>query len=169
MYGGVLAAMGASWLYLRLRRVRFLAIADVVAPSLGLGLGLTRIGCFLNGCCYGRPTTGPFGVRFPAGSHAAAVFGDAALHPAQLYSSVTGFAIFFALLAFERRRRAEGQVFALFLVLDSLGRIALDFFRSYDASVYVLGGLTVYQLICAALLMIGLMLLVRVAFRARPA
>ena len=67
MYGGVLAAMvGRRGIYLRRRRVRVPAMADVVAPSLGLGLGLTRIGCFLNGCCYGKPTTGPVRGAFPA-------------------------------------------------------------------------------------------------------
>lgn len=161
MYGGVLAAMGTSWLYSRWRRVRFLALADVAAPSLALGLAVTRIGCFLNGCCYGRPTTGPLAVSFPAGSHAARAFGDAALHPTQLYSSATGFAILVALLAFERRRRGEGQVFGLFLVLDAIGRFTLDFVRSYDASAYVLRGLTVHQLITAGLFAIGLLLLAR--------
>ena len=161
MYGGVLAAMGASWLYLRRRRVRYLAMADVVAPSLGLGLGLTRIGCFLNGCCYGRPTTLPFGVHFPADSYVTRVFGDAALHPAQLYSSLTGFAILAILLLYDRKSRPEGHVFGLFLVLDSIGRFILDFYRSYEANAYILRGLTVNQVICIGLFTIGVLILVR--------
>jgi phosphatidylglycerol:prolipoprotein diacylglycerol transferase len=161
MYGGVIAAMGGCWLYLRRRGVRFLAVADVAAPSLALGLGVTRVGCFLNGCCYGRPTALPFGVHFPVGSHAADAFGAAALHPTQLYSSATGFLILLALLAFERQQRHEGQVFGLFLVLDAIGRFGLDFLRSYEASVYVLRGVTVHQLITAALFTLGVLLLAR--------
>lgn len=161
MYGGVLAAMGGSWLYSCWRRVRFLTLADVVAPSLALGLGVTRIGCFLNGCCYGRPTTVPFGVSFPAGSHAAFAFGDTALHPTQLYSSATGFLMLFALLAFERKQRGEGRVFGMFLVLDAVGRFTLDFVRSYEANAYVLDGLTVHQLVTAGLFTIGVLLLAR--------
>jgi len=160
MLGGVLAAMGAAWVYLKRRKVRFLTMADVMAPSLGLGLGLTRIGCFLNGCCYGKPTTGPLGVHFPPDSYVSRMFGGAALHPAQLYSSATGLAILGVLLLFDRRPRREGQVFALFLLLDSVGRFGLDFCRSYEANVYVLGGLTVNQLICIGLFALGLLVLV---------
>jgi phosphatidylglycerol:prolipoprotein diacylglycerol transferase len=143
-------------------------MADVVAPSLGLGLGLTRIGCFLNGCCYGRPTEGPFGVHFPADSYVTRVFGDAALHPTQLYSALTGLAICAILLAYDRAARPEGRVFGLFLVLDAVGRFALDFFRSYEANVYVLRGLTVNQLISVGLFLIGVLVIVRRA-PARPA
>ncbi len=84
MYGGVLGAMAAAWIYLRRRKAPFLAMADTVAPSLALGLGLTRVGCFLNGCCYGKPTTGPFGVHFPPDSYVTRLFDGAAVQPTQL-------------------------------------------------------------------------------------
>jgi phosphatidylglycerol:prolipoprotein diacylglycerol transferase len=161
MYGGVLAAMAASWYYLRHRKVRFLQMADIVAPSLALGLGLTRIGCFLNGCCYGKPTTGPFGVHFPPDSFVARLFDNAPVHPTQLYSSVTGLVILGILLLFDRVRRPEGHVFALFLILDAIGRFVLDFYRSYEANVYILGPLTVNQVICIGLFVLGILLFVR--------
>jgi phosphatidylglycerol:prolipoprotein diacylglycerol transferase len=161
MYGGVLAAIGACWLYARWRRVPFLTLADVAAPSIALGHGVTRVGCFLNGCCYGRPTAGPFGVSFPPGSHAAAVFGDAALHPTQLYTSVLAFSIVAALFAFERKPRGRGQVFGLFLVLEGIGRFGMDFVRAHEPGEYVLGAVTVHQLIALALLAGGLLLLTR--------
>jgi len=160
MYGGVLAAMAAAFYYLRRRRVRFLAMADVMAPSLGLGLGLTRIGCFLNGCCYGRPTTGPLGVHFPPDSYVTRMFGDAALHPAQLYSSVTGLLILGILLLADRKRGPEGRIFGLYLMLDGVGRFILDFFRSYEANAYIVGGLTVNQIIAVGLVALGVITLV---------
>jgi len=161
MYGGVLAAMAASWVYLRRRKVRFLLMADIVAPSMALGLGLTRIGCFLNGCCYGKPTTGPLGVHFPPDAFVTRLYDGAAVHPTQIYSSLTGFAIAAILLLIDRRRRPEGQLFAFFLMLDAVGRFILDFYRAYEANVYVLGPLTVNQLICIGLFLLGVLLLVR--------
>jgi phosphatidylglycerol:prolipoprotein diacylglycerol transferase len=169
MYGGVLAAMGAAWVYLRHRRVEFLRMADVVAPSLALGLMFTRIGCFLNGCCYGKPAHGPFGVVFPPDSFVGGFFNGVPVHPTQLYSSATGLLILLVLLAFDRGRRAQGQVFALYLILDSAGRFALDFFRYYETNAYVVGGLTVNQIICIGLFGIGLLLLVRRPTAARIA
>lgn len=166
MYGGVLAAMAASWVYLRRRRIPFLRMADVVAPSLGLGLMLTRIGCFLNGCCYGEPTSGPFGVHFPPDSAVGRMFDGLALHPAQIYSSATGLAILLGLLAFDRRRRPTGQVFALFLVLDATGRFLLDFVRFYEANVYILWQLTVNQIISLGLFALGVLLWFRSRARA---
>jgi phosphatidylglycerol:prolipoprotein diacylglycerol transferase len=158
MYGGVLAAMGAALVYVRRRGVAFLRMADVMAPSLGLGLMLTRIGCFLNGCCYGKPTELPFGVHFPDETFVGHLFQGAAVHPTQLYSAFTGLIILVALLAYDRSRRHEGQVFALYLVLDGAGRFGLDFFRYYEANVYVLGGLTISQLISVGLVFLGLLL-----------
>jgi phosphatidylglycerol:prolipoprotein diacylglycerol transferase len=161
MYGGVLAAIGASWLYTRWRRVPFLLLADACAPSIALGHGLTRIGCFLNGCCYGRPTPGPFGVRFPPGSHAAAAFGDVPLHPTQLYTAVLAFAMLLALLAFDRKPRGVGQPFGLFLALEGIGRFGMELVRAHEPGLYALRGLTVHQLIALGLLASGLVLLAR--------
>ena len=162
MYGGVLAAMGAAWLYLRRRQVAFLRMADVVAPSLGLGLALTRVGCFLNGCCYGKPTHGPLGIVFPPDSLVHTSLGGVPIHPTQLYSSATGVVILVALLVFDRVRRADGQVFALYLLLDAAGRFVLDSWRYYEPNAYLWpGGPTVNQAICVGLFGLGLLLLAR--------
>jgi len=158
MYGGVLAAMAAAWLYVRRRDLPFLRLADVIAPSLGLGLMLTRIGCFLNGCCYGKPTDAAWGVVFPGATFGGTLFGDAPLHPTQLYSSLEGLVVLLALLLYDRRPRRDGQVFALYLVLAGVGRFGIDFFRYYEANVYVAGPLTVNQIISVGSLLIGLLL-----------
>jgi phosphatidylglycerol:prolipoprotein diacylglycerol transferase len=129
-------------------------MADVMAPSLGLGLMITRIGCFLNGCCFGLPTDGPLGICFPAGSEAARTalslvaghaHGDCVpIHPAQLYSSFAGLLILASLLLFDRRRHFEGAVFALFLLLYGLKRFTVDLFRYYEDAMTV-AGLSVNQ------------------------
>ena len=168
MYGGVLAAFAASAIYLRRRRIPFLVMADVVAPSLGLGLALTRIGCFLNGCCFGHPTTGPLGVHFPAESYVGRLFEKAAVHPTQLYSSLTGWVILLVLLAFDRKPRPTGQLFGLYLIFDGVGRFILDFYRYYEANSYLLGRLTVNQLICIGFFIAGIGLLVRSRGAAHP-
>lgn len=168
LYGGVLAAIAAAWFHLRRRQAPFLDMADTVAPSLGLGLGLTRIGCFLNGCCYGKPTALPWGVHFPPEAPVGRLFDGTPLHPAQLYSSLTGFLILGVLLLYDRRRRPAGTVFALWLVLDAAGRFVLDWCRAYEANVYVLGGLTVNQLISAGLFALGILLFARIARSGDP-
>jgi phosphatidylglycerol:prolipoprotein diacylglycerol transferase len=159
MYGGVIAAMLAAWFTLRRREIPFLRMADIMAPSLGLGLFLTRIGCFLNGCCYGKPTDLPWGITFPPDAFGGRIYGDVPLHPAQLYSSLSGLIILLLLLLYDRRARAEGQVFAVYLLLAGLARFALDFVRSYEANVYILGPLTVNQLISVGSCLLGLLLL----------
>lgn len=89
------------------------------------------------------------------------MFDAAAVHPTQLYSSFTGVLILGILLLFDHKRRPEGHVFALFLILDACGRFVLDFYRYYEANAYVLGPLTVNQLISIGLFALGVLLFVR--------
>jgi len=133
--GGVALATACALAYLAWKRMPVFASADLLAPSVALGEGITRIGCFLNGCCYGLPCTGWWCVRFPAGSPADVSYHGAAVHPTELYSSLAGFA-FFALLSWLWRRRLfDGAVFAAFLALEGVERILLDLIRHQDDSV----------------------------------
>ncbi len=169
-YGGFLLAMAASYWWVQRNGLKFLTVADVVAPSIALGLVFTRIGCFLSGCCYGKPTDGPLGIVFPpdgpAGSAAAAFAQEmgrdvVALHPAQLYSSLKGLAIFALLLALQPKLKKRGSTFGLLLVLYGIGRFVVDFFRVYEDSARVLVGLSFNQVISVGLVAIGVYLLVR--------
>jgi phosphatidylglycerol:prolipoprotein diacylglycerol transferase len=123
MTGGVLLALAASLLVLRLRGLPVLRYADVAAPSVALGEAITRIGCFLNGCCGGTPCSLPWCVRFPAG--------EASVHPTQLYASLAAFLLFFGLLALARRGPRPGTVTAAWLLGASAGRALVDVFRHY--------------------------------------
>jgi len=160
MYGGVLAAMAVAALVAHRRKVAFLNLADIMAPSLALGLMVTRVGCFLNGCCYGKPTNSFLGVQFPFQNAAGSSF-DSPLHPTQLYSSAAGLLLLLVLLAIDRRPRPQGQLFGIYLVLAGIARFSVDVFRFYEANAYVLGSLTLSQVISFGLFLVGILLLVR--------
>jgi len=140
MYGGLLAAVLASIVFTRRKGMPFWTVSDVTAPSIALGLGLTRIGCFLNGCCFGLPTGLRWGVRFPPHSAAGAEFYGIPIHPTQLYAALGGFALFVGLLLVEKRIRGEGRLFLLLIMAYGVLRLVLDHFRFYeDVSVLALG------------------------------
>jgi phosphatidylglycerol:prolipoprotein diacylglycerol transferase len=161
MYGGVLAAMGMSWVYARRKGIPFLRLADIMSPSLAMGLLVTRVGCFLNGCCYGKPTDSFLGVTFPFQTAVGAGF-DSPIHPTQLYSSITGLIVLVLLLLLDRRVRPEGQLFGFYLIFAGLGRFSIDALRYYEANAYVIGSFTVSQLISVGLMLTGAAVLLRV-------
>jgi len=132
LYGGVVAGTIGGLLAARQQGLPKWIVADALTPSLALGTMFGRVGCFLNGCCYGRPTRLPWGVQFPPDSFAGLEFGNARLHPSQLYFALSGLALF-ALCWFLRRRvQTPGILFWLFITLFSLIRIPLDMTRAYE-------------------------------------
>jgi len=135
MQGGIVLAVVVGIGWIRLRRAPLLRTMDVVLPSVALGEGITRIGCFLNGCCYGLACELPWAVRFPEGSIPHGVLGDVALHPTQLYASLGGFALFGLLSAWLARAPRPGRVAAGWLVGTGLLRLLVDAFRYYEPSV----------------------------------
>lgn len=140
MYGGAVpAAIAALW-YLRRAGVDQWRAADAIAPSLALGLGLTRIGCFLSGCCYGKPTELPWGIVFPLHCAAGTHYPGTALHPAQLYASAAGFSIFAILLLLDRPGLRRGVLFTMLVLLYSIARFLLDLVRTYEESAFPLSG-----------------------------
>jgi phosphatidylglycerol:prolipoprotein diacylglycerol transferase len=171
LYGGLVAAIVVSFLYLRRHRIGFLPVADVVAPSLALGEGITRIGCFLNGCCFGRPAEGLLCVHYPHDSYAARALGDVAVYPAQLYLAGAMAILFVLLVSFDRRRMKAGVLFGAYLVGQGLLRYAIDFTRYYEP-VDRLTGLgpwieTKSQLVAIALSLLGLAFILVRTRRAR--
>jgi phosphatidylglycerol---prolipoprotein diacylglyceryl transferase len=133
--GGVVLATLSAFAYLAWKKMPIFETADVLAPSVALGEGITRIGCFLNGCCHGLPCEAWYCVRFPDGSPSNLAFHGATVHPTQLYSSAAGFLFFVLLSLLLRRRPFVGAVFAAFFVLEGVERILLDLVRHQDASV----------------------------------
>jgi len=101
-YGGFLGGIVAGVLYIWRNKLPVRRMMDAVAPAIVLGEGFTRIGCLLNGCCFGSPTCSPFGVVFPANSAAGATFPRQPIHPTQIYSSAARFLLFLFALWLER-------------------------------------------------------------------
>jgi len=134
MFGGLILAIIGSIIYLRLKKLNVQKIADVLAPSVMLGLGVARIGCYLNGCCFGLPTQSFLGVIFPPNSPAGYFYPDTPIFPIQLVASLMGFLIFGILLFVEKFKKFDGFTFWLMLAFYSVGRFIIDFFRDYEES-----------------------------------
>lgn len=169
-YGGLVLAIVVSYVFISRKNLSFLKVADIVSPSIALGVAVTRVGCFLSGCCYGQPTSGAWGVDFPPYSSAGQTAAEAAtrlgvetigLHPAQLYSSVCGLLILAVVLLSEKYLKKTGAAFGLFLVLYGIARFNIDFFRFYEDNARVLFSMTFSQLVSVGLLILGVILLAR--------
>ncbi len=147
-YGGFFGGFIAFLIYLRRKNLPFWEIADYFAPYLALGYAIVRIGCFLNGCCYGEPTDAGFGVVFPSV--------DALhRHPTQLYSSVLNLFLFIYLIYLLPRKRFAGQVFVSYLLGYSVYRFIIEYFRF---SLINYGPFTLGQIYTAILFGCGLAL-----------
>ncbi|HUV36615.1 MAG TPA: prolipoprotein diacylglyceryl transferase [Patescibacteria group bacterium] len=164
-YGGLILAITGAIIYLRRARVPFFAVADICSPPIALGIFLTRIGCFLSGCCFGKPTAGPLGIVFPHGCPAGYTYPGEAVHPTQLYASLYGLVIFLALLAVEKKKFFEGYTFSVLCVLYGIARFGIDFFRYYEKSAMVGGVLTINQMLSLGLIGTGLFLFVLLSRR----
>lgn len=159
LYGGILVAVVGSFAYARWQKLPVLDIFDYFAPTLGLGLFFTRIGCFLNGCCFGTPTDLPWGISFPEGSLPFYVFGNAHLHPSQLYSSLYGVLLFFLMHYIITHRKFVGQATALFFMIEAAFRYGIEYVRYYEEEMhFTIGSMepTYNQVISLALFVLGL-------------
>ena len=132
---------------------------------MALGIGLGRIGCFLNGCCFGLPSHAPWAVKFPPGSYSNFVFPSEPLHPAQLYLAAAGAGLFLLLLRLDRKPHFDGWLFWTYIALDAGLRFVIDFTRYYDATSYMgkIGPLAfnVNQVFSGVLILVSLFMLRR--------
>lgn len=134
-HGGLGLAMVSAWVYVRRCKLSYWKCADLLAPSLAIGYALTRIGCFLNGCCYGCPTNLPWGVRFNENGVL-----TPPSHPTQLYATAANLLIFWLLTRLERMNRKTGFIFVSYLGLYSIYRFLVEFLRSgYSAEPWAFG------------------------------
>jgi phosphatidylglycerol:prolipoprotein diacylglycerol transferase len=178
LYGGFLLAILAGYIFSRKRNVGFLLLGDIISPALALGIALTRVGCFLSGCCFGKQTTHAWGVTFPPDSPAGAYerglaavgsAGAVALHPSQLYDSLLGLVTFVLLIALQKRLAKRGAAFGLMLFCYGVSRFVVDFTRYYETNMMLTGSINLNQVISAGLVIAGVYLLFRRAQEKTPA
>lgn len=153
-YGGLMGASLACILYTRWKKLPLWKVADALAPSIALGHAFGRIGCLMNGCCYGRECHLPWTIHFPVDhdTHGTAV------HPVQIYEAALNLALYAGLAALYRRKKFEGQIFALYLLAFAVLRSTVEFFRG-DYPVRYLGGwATPAHLVSAGIFAAGAML-----------
>lgn len=165
LYGGMVAGVFGGLLMARRLQLPLWVTADALAPSLAIGGAIGRVGCFLNGCCYGRPTHLPWGVTFPSDSFAGLDFGNAKIHPSQLYFSLAGLILFAITWALRRRMGTAGTLFWFSLMIYGLMRIPLDFTRAYEpeTAFLTIGGLDIVesQLSSLAIALFSLLMILR--------
>jgi len=169
-YGGLLAALGVAWWYMRKTKLPPLATADVFAPGLALGHGIGRIGCFMAGCCWGVECGRPWAVTFtsPVAHELVGVPLGRPLHPTQLYEALSEFAIFGVLYWLIRKPHAKGAIISLYLAMYSAVRFVVEFFRYHEQGNLWGGPLDTSQWISLILFAAGIAYFVRASGR-RPA
>lgn len=151
-HGGLLGALIATVFFTRYRRIRFAVLADICTPGITIGYAVTRVGCFLNGCCHGNPTDGPLGVVMPETGY------TMHLHPTQLYASAGSALLFFILRWAWPRMHRPGQLFPLYMMLYSVMRYLCEMSRigwSAERS-GLIPALSVAQVACIAIAVVGL-------------
>ena len=133
--GGLVSGFLATVFSIKKNKLPFLFTIDRLAPYIALGQSIGRIGCFFNGCCYGKEVA--WGIYFPV--H------QARLHPTQLYDSLGLFIIFLALKKFQSLKKKEGEVFVLYLLSAAFLRFLVEFYRA-DHEIFLLG-LSIFQVV----------------------
>ena len=149
--GGLLAVALIMIWYLKRHSLSFWKMGDLWAPALALGQGLGRIGCFMAGCCYGKPTDSWWGVVFTHPNALAPL--NIPLHPTQLYHALSGFIIFGVLLYVYAKRQFAGQVFLWYLILHSTARLLIERFRADERGLLPGSTMSLTQLIATLVLL----------------
>jgi len=157
-HGGMIGAVLAGWLFCRRRKLPFWAVADSVAVVAPIGIGLGRLGNFINGELFGRPTNVPWAMIFPDG-------GPIPRHPSQLYEALAEGLLLFTLLWYLRQRSfKDGMMVVLFIIMYGAFRFILEFYRAPDSHLgMILGFLTMGQVLCVAMILSGLILAVYIS------
>lgn len=180
-YGGMFGALMVASIVVLRARAPYLRVTDAVAPGAAIGYALGRIGCFLVGDDYGRPTDSFVGVAFPKGAPpttAASLrdFGASVdpslppdtllrVHPTQLYETTAAVIMFIILMRMSRKQKADGLLAGWFLILLGLERFLVEILRAKDDR--FLGPFTIAQLFSVILIIAGTWLVMRVRSRAR--
>jgi len=152
-HGGLLGSIIAGIIFCKASRLDFWQAADLVAATAPIGLGLGRLGNFINGELYGRVSAAPWAMVFPSG-------GSLPRHPSQLYEFfLEGVVLFGLVWLLKDRRVGKGGLCSLFLIFYGIFRFLVEFFREPDTQLgFILGPLTMGQLLCGGMVLLGVSL-----------
>ena len=156
-HGGLLGVIISLLIFCKRKEVEFLRLMDGVALAMPIGLGLVRIGNFLNGELYGKATNGEWGFIFPTDP-----FG-LLRHPSQLYESFgEGLLLFLVLLLISRLSKVRGVVSSSFLIFYGLIRFIIEFYRQPDAHIGYIAfdSLSMGQILCLPMILIGIIMFI---------
>jgi phosphatidylglycerol:prolipoprotein diacylglycerol transferase len=168
-YGGLILAVIVALWFIRRNGLPLWTTCDVFAPGIALGHVVGRFGCLFAGCCFGKPTTLPWGITFTdpfAATNVGTPLGIP-LHPTQLYEAGAEFLILMLLLATERRGRPfPGRTFWLYMLLYAVSRFIIEFFRGDERG--NVGFLSTSQFISVLLAPLAIVMLVYLARAVAP-
>jgi phosphatidylglycerol---prolipoprotein diacylglyceryl transferase len=152
-HGGLIGAFIAGLVVMKKKKLNFFATADLIIPTCPIGIGFGRIGNFINGELFGKPASVPWAMVFPEG-------GSTPRHPSQIYEMFfEGIMLFCILWIYKDRKKRDGDVFSLFLILYGLFRIFCELFRQPDSQLgYFFGLLSMGQILSLCMIAIGLAL-----------
>jgi len=157
-YGGVIGGLAWVFLYTHFQKMPFLGVLDVSAAGVALGHGIGRIGCFAAGCCYGKPTSLPWGVTFtsPIAARLSGTPLHVALHPTELYGSAAEFLNFLLLIWLWKRQRFSGQLIGAYFILYGFERGTIEFFRGDPGRTLMFhGAVSLMQFVSVGLILTG--------------
>ncbi|MCJ7821621.1 MAG: prolipoprotein diacylglyceryl transferase [Armatimonadetes bacterium] len=160
-HGGLLGGVVAGLLFSWRRGLSFWTVADMVAPGIALGYAIARIGCLLNGCCYGVPTELPWGMTFP-------LYPDSQIttdpsHPTQIYAALGSLAILALLLWARNRLTVPGRLFLLYLMLYSVLRSGIELLRKGATADIAFDSVTQAQVASAVIFTVALLAFILLA------
>jgi phosphatidylglycerol:prolipoprotein diacylglycerol transferase len=160
-YGGVVGGIVWTFVYTRVTRLPLLGVLDVCAAPIAFGHGIGRIGCFVAGCCYGKPTSLPWGVTFtsPIASRIAGTPLNVSLHPTQLYEAAAEFVNFLLLVCLGTRQKCSGQLIGAFFMLYGIERGTIEFLRGDPGRTMMLHDkISLMQIVSVVLIIAGALL-----------
>jgi phosphatidylglycerol:prolipoprotein diacylglycerol transferase len=163
-YGGLIGAMISGLGYLTWKKLPVWKIADILAPSVALGSVFGRIGCLLNGCCFGRRCDLPWAIHFPADHETHGI----GVHPTQIYDALLNLALYVFLAWLFRRKKFDGQIFSTYLIVYAVFRSLAESFRGDYPADHVHAGLTSAQLVSVPIFVAGIILALFLSRRNPP-
>ncbi|MBG0779702.1 MAG: prolipoprotein diacylglyceryl transferase, partial [Desulfotignum balticum] len=164
-FGGFMGAVAASIVTIRIKNLPFFKTADTIAPGVALGHGIGRLGCFFAGCCYGRQCDLPIAVQFSHPDSLAPL--HVPLHPTQIYMVAANLILFLILIFLQRRKRFHGMILLSYIILYSVFRFIIEFFRGDFRGDFYFEFLSVSQGIGILAIVIAVAAMVKLALSSR--